>query len=136
MPHDGPTRDTFYRYRDALADGGIEVLQQKNRRKPNLKNRVDERVEKAVVEMATLQPQFGQVRASNELRKQEIFISPAGVRSIWLRHDLATFKRRLVALEEHVSRSGGVVLTEAQVIPGFSGCSDKTSMFFLIVMDL
>jgi transposase InsO family protein len=111
----GTTRDTFYRYRDALADGGIEALQEKNRRKPNIKNRSDERTENAVIEMAISHPQFGQVRASNELRKLEVFISPAGVRSIWLRHDLATFKRRLVALEERVAKTGAV-LTEAQVV--------------------
>lgn len=98
-----------------MAEGGIAALQEKNRKKPNLKNRVDERIENAVIEMAIAQPQFGQVRASNELRKQEIFISAGGVRSIWLRHDLAQFKRRLVALEERVAKAGGV-LTEAQVV--------------------
>ncbi len=45
-------------------------------------------------------PAFGQVRVSNELRKQGIFISAGGVRSIWLRHNLANFKQRLNALEK------------------------------------
>ncbi len=44
-------------------------------------------------------PAFGQVRVSNELRKQGIFVSAGGVRSIWLRHHLANFKQRLIALE-------------------------------------
>ena len=38
----GMSRDTFYRYKAAVEDGGIEALVDKNRRKPNLKNRVDE----------------------------------------------------------------------------------------------
>ena len=42
----------------------------------------------------------GQLRASNELRKQGIFVSPSGVRSIWLRYDLASLKQRLKALEK------------------------------------
>jgi hypothetical protein len=35
----------------------------------------------------------GQLRASNELKKQGILVSPGGVRSIWLRHDLNSFKK-------------------------------------------
>ena len=60
------------------------------------------------------EPAHGQTRASNELRKAGIFVSPSGVRSIWLRHDLACFKDRLKALEKHVAATGAV-LTESQL---------------------
>lgn len=110
----GLSRDTFYRYQAARAEGGIEALFAANRRKPNPKNRIDERVEGAVVEYARTQPAHGQVRASNELRKAGVFVSPSGVRCVWLRHSLASFQQRLRALERHVADTG-VVLTEAQV---------------------
>ena len=38
----GLSRDTFYRYKSAVETGGVEALFDQNRRKPNLKNRVDE----------------------------------------------------------------------------------------------
>ena len=111
----GVSRDIFYRYQEAKANGGVEALLQKDRRKPNLKNRVDEAVEQCVLDYAIEQPAHGQVRVSNELRKRGTFVSPSGVRSIWLRHALANFKQRLTALEKHVAATGSV-LTEAQVV--------------------
>jgi transposase InsO family protein len=110
----GTSRDTFYRYQNAVEEGGIDALIDKNRKKPNLKNRVDEVTETAVIAFAIDYPAFGQLRASNELRKTGIFVSPSGVRSIWLRHGLASFKQRLVRLERKVADEG-IILTEAQV---------------------
>jgi transposase InsO family protein len=110
----GFSRDTFYRYQAAVESGGVDALIDANRRKPNLRNRVDEAIEVAVKDFALEQPAYGQVRVSNELRKRGIFVSPSGVRSIWLRHGLESFKQRLAALERHVAGTGAV-LTEAQV---------------------
>ena len=110
----GFSRDTFYRYQAARDSGGIEALFDANRRKPNLKNRVEEDTERAVVEFAVAFPAYGQLRASNELRKKGIFVSPSGVRSIWLRNKLANMKQRLSVLEQK-SAEEGIVLTEAQV---------------------
>lgn len=61
--------------------------------------------EQAVVELALAEPGWGQVRAANELKKQGIFLSPAGVRCVWLRHDLENIKKRLKAVER-ASRTG------------------------------
>ncbi|ULX44184.1 IS481 family transposase [Mannheimia haemolytica] len=110
----GMSRDTFYRYQQAVEQGGVEALLNQNRRVPNLKNRVDEAIEQAVVKFALDNPAFGQVRVSNELRKQGIFVSAGGVRSIWLRHHLANFKQRLIALEKLVAEQG-IILSETQV---------------------
>lgn len=110
----GFSRDTFYRYQTARDAGGVEALFSVSRRKPNLKNRVDEATEAAVLSYAVEFPAYGQVRASNELRKLGVFISPSGVRSVWLRYGLASMKQRLTALEKK-SAEEGLVLTEAQV---------------------
>ena len=111
----GFSRDSFYRYQAAVADGGVEALLDANRKKPNFRNRIEESIETAVAAFALEQPAFGQVRVSNELRKRGVFVSPSGVRSVWLRRDLESFKKRLVALEKHVAATGEV-LTEAQVV--------------------
>ena len=111
----GFSRDTFYRYQAAVADGGFEALLDANRKKPNFRNRIEESIETAVAAFALEQPAFGQVRVSNELRKRGIFVSPSGVRSVWMRRDLESFKKRLIALEKHVAATGEV-LTEAQVV--------------------
>ena len=65
--------------------------------------------------MAVENPAYGQVRVANELTKRGQFVSPTGVRSVWVRNDLHTFSRRLKALEARLAQNQGMVLTEEQV---------------------
>ena len=59
----------------------------------NTKNRVDLETEEVVVAYAVEYPAHGQVRVSNELRKRGVFVSPSGVRSIWLPTTWLTSRR-------------------------------------------
>lgn len=138
----GYSRDSFYRLKELYDTGGEVALQEISRSKPILKNRVDPSVEEAVVKLAFDYPAYGQQRASNELKKKGIFISAGGVRSVWQRHDLEVFDKRLRSLEARMAQDG-VILTEAQLValerkkekreasgeietehPGYLGCQD------------
>ena len=99
----GVSRDAFYKYRSARDEGGVEALFEKSRKRPNPKNRVETQIEQAVLEFAMEYPAFGQVRVSNELRKQGVFVLASGVRRIWLRHTLQSHKLRLKALKSKVA---------------------------------
>jgi hypothetical protein len=139
----GISRDTFYRVSEAKENGDIEALLHKDRRRSNLKNRVDETVEQAILAFALDNLAAGQVRVSNELRKQNIIVSPTGVRSVWLRHRLLTFRLRLAGAREEGSR-GRLAAHRTQVAvlerkreeqqesgeietahPGYFGCQDS-----------
>jgi transposase InsO family protein len=110
----GYSRDSFYRFKELYDEQGEAGLRELSRRKPNPKNRVDPATEEAVLVIAIDNPALGQLRVSNTLKLEGIFVSPGGVRSIWLRHNLETFKKRLKALEEKAAAEN-LILTEAQL---------------------
>lgn len=106
------SRGTFYRYKSAVEEGGVEALVERTRRKPNQANRVNDATEQAVIRSATDFLAYGQARTSNELRKQGVFVLPSGVRSIWLRHGPVNIKARPKVLEAKGAEDGMIPMEE------------------------
>ena len=61
-------------------------------------------MERATLRIAVEFPAYAQLREANELRKEGIIISPGGVRSVWLRHDLGDLQEPIEALEAKVAQ--------------------------------
>jgi transposase InsO family protein len=110
----GISRQHYYDIKKAIDEEGLEGLLEKSRKAPRIGNRVAPEIEQKVLDYSLEFPTHGQVRVSNELRKQGIQVSAGGIRSIWVRHGLQVKSLRLKRLEEWAAENGEV-LTESQV---------------------
>ena len=92
----GVSRDTIYRYRRLLKQGGIEALRRQETPGLRHKNRAEESLEKLVIDFSLQNPHLGQAQVSRQLKTtRDIEISPSGVRNIWLRANLQTMALRM-----------------------------------------
>ncbi len=106
--------DSFYRFKELYEQGGEEASMNLSRKKPILESRVPEHVEKPFIWLAVEKRALDQKRAKLELKQKGIMMSSSSVRSIWLRNDLETMKKRLKALEARAAQDG-ILLTEEQM---------------------
>ena len=90
----GVSRKTYYQIKKAYDEGGIEALAPKFRRLPNLKNRVPEFVEDAVLKLSQENPAFGKKKISRILKEQGKSISPNTVRAVWKRNEMLAVENR------------------------------------------
>jgi transposase InsO family protein len=78
-------------------------------------NRVDEVVEKAILDYSLQYPTHGPLRVAQQLVLQGIQVSSGGVRGVWSRHSLLSRHERLLRLESSV-RGQSFELSSEQVI--------------------
>lgn len=109
----GYSRDSFYRYRALVNEGGADGLLEKNRRKPNPANRICQTFESAILHLTLQYPTHGRERIADMLRLDGIVVSSSAVYNVWRRSDLSTPQLRLKWLEKKVAEEG-LILTEEQ----------------------
>jgi transposase len=92
----GVSRDTIYRHRKLIKEGGVQALKRQVRADHYHQNRTDQEVASTVIEFSLDNPHLGQVQVSNQLKKHyQIELSASGVRYVWLRENMQTCALRL-----------------------------------------
>ena len=89
-------------------------MEQKRGPKSPHPNRVAQETEEQILALCLERPTYGAQRIANELRLQNVDVSPSGVRGVWLRHELATRHQRLLRLETH-AQDDTVALSDEQI---------------------
>ncbi len=100
----GVSRDTIYRHRRLIKEGGIQALKRQANAELYHHNRTDQDTSSTVIEFSLENPHLGQLEVANQLRKHyQIDLSASGVRNIWLRENMQTMALRLHKKESLVA---------------------------------
>jgi transposase len=92
----GVSRDTIYRHRKLIKEGGIQALKRQVHADHYHQNRTHQEIANTVIEFSLDNPHLGQVQISNQLKKHyQIELSASGVRNVWLRENMQTCALRL-----------------------------------------
>lgn len=92
----GVSRDTIYRHRRLIKEGGLQALKRQVNEDQIHANRTDQDTTDAVIEFSLDNPHLGQVQVSNHLKNNShIEISASGVRQVWLRENMQTMALRM-----------------------------------------
>ena len=110
----GYSRSQFYEIKRAFQTGGLEALLDRPPIPGSTPHRISDELEKEIVELSIEHPAWGQQRIADEMALREKVVSATTVRNVWIRNDLETRYKRILALEEKSSKKG-FKLTEEQI---------------------
>lgn len=88
------SRMTYYRWLKAYKEQGLDGLQEKERRRPQMPNQTPKEVEALVLKIAREFPDYGPRRIMYELENQNITLSYSGVYKILCRNSMNQRKMR------------------------------------------
>jgi len=92
----GVSRDTIYRHRRLIKQGGVEALKRQETENLFHGNRTDLETAETVIQFSLDNPHLGQAQVAKQLKKlYKIDLSASGVRNIWLSEGMQTMVLRL-----------------------------------------
>ena len=110
---DGILEKPVFEIKRAFQTGGLEALLDKPSIPGTVANRVPAGIKATVLALSVDRPAWGQQRIADELALREVGVSAGTVRNIWIRNEMETRDRRMLALEKK-SAAKGFKLTEEQ----------------------
>lgn len=91
----GISRTTFYNWNKAYLKYGVGGLENKERRKPQMPNRVSKSVEREILDYILKYPEDGPKRIYYELKAEGVSVGETGIFNVLKRHQLTKKKDRL-----------------------------------------
>jgi transposase InsO family protein len=112
--HHGVSRSQFYEYKRAFQERGFEGLMDQPPIPKSFPNETPPEVKDKIIGLSLKHPAWGPLHISDQLRLEDVSVSPGTVRNIWLKEDMETRYKRLLRLEED-SNGQDIELTEEQI---------------------
>ena len=110
----GYSRQQFYEIKRNFQTYGFEGLLDKPPIPKSVPSKTPPEIEEKVVALSIERPAWGQGRIADELALSGTLMAPTTVRNIWLRREIETRYKRLLALEDKIFGEG-LELSEDQV---------------------
>jgi len=115
----GVSRTTFYRWETKASRYGLSALIPKDRRAPEMPNRIPAWEEEVILAEALARPTLGARRLLEHLAERGVHRSASGVQKVLRRHNLGTRRHRVAALAALTAADTGLVAREALQPYGF-----------------
>ena len=115
----GVSRKSYYRWCDRASRYGLSALMPKDRRRPQMPNRMGAHEEEAILAEAVSRPTLGAGRLVEYLAERGVHRSASGVAKVLRRHHLATRRARVAALAALTAADSGLVAPRAAEPVGF-----------------
>lgn len=108
------SRSQFYEYKRAFQEFGLEGLLDKAPIPASHPNQISEGTRLRIIDLSLEHSAVGQQRIADQLALEGVSVCATTVRNVWIKEDLETKYKRLLRLEERVTREA-FQLTEQQI---------------------